>query len=144
MRDDIRNPGGHQQNGAVVIVLLELGNGFPAKTTDFAIGQDRFQAVAYFDPVLVVLDGEKKQDSVIGGFAADAPLLEKRNCVALNVGAVQGINRHDGDLRVRLLVDLLANVVQLRDGGRVQNVGEIVDVVGWLQLGDGFGAKQER
>lgn len=144
MSDDSGNPGRHQQNRAVVVVLLELRNGFAAKTTDFAIGQDRLQAVAYFDPVLVVLDGKKKEDSVICRLAADAPLLEKRNCVALNIGAIQGIYGYDGDLRVRLLVDLLANVVQLRDGGRVKNVGEIVDVVRRLQLRDRLGVKQER
>ena len=81
---------------------------------------------------------------MVCGLAADAPLLVQGDGVTFNVGTVQGIYRDYGDLRVRFLIELLADVVQLRDGGRVENVGEIVDVVSGMQLRDGLCRKQQR
>ena len=81
---------------------------------------------------------------MVRGFAPDAPLLVQRDGVALDVGTIQGIHRDDGDLGVRLLLDLLADVVQLRDRGLVEHVGEVVDVVGGAKLGDRLCRKQQR
>ena len=117
LRDDIRDPRGHQRYRAVVVILPEQRDRLAAKASDLAVGQNRLQAVADFDAVLPVLHRQQDQDSVVGGLAADAPLLVQGDGVALDVRTVQGIHRDDGDLRVRFLVDLLADVVQLRDGG---------------------------
>ncbi len=144
LRDDIGDPRGHQRYCAVVVILPEQRDGLAANGSNLAVGQNRLQAVADFDAVFPVLHRQQDQDSVVGGLAADAPLLVQGDGVALYVRTVQGIYRDHGNLCVRFLVELLADVVQLRDGGRVQNVGEIVDVVGGTQLGDGLCRKQQR
>ena len=71
-------------------------------------------------------------------FAANAPLLVQGDGIAFNVRTVQGIYCDYGNLGLRFLLELLADVVQLRDGGRIQNVGEVVDIIGRTQLGGGF------
>ena len=65
-----------QRHRAVVVVLPEQRDSFAAKTSDFAIGQDRFQPVADFDAVFPVLHRQEDQNAVVGGLAADAPLLK--------------------------------------------------------------------
>jgi hypothetical protein len=142
LRDDIRDPRRHQGNGAAIVILPEQRDCLAAKVSDLAIGEDRLQSVADFDAVFPVLHRQKDEDSVVRGFAADTPLLVQVNGVTLNVRTIQGIHRDYGDLGVRLLVELLADVIQLRDGGLIENMGEIVDVVGRMQLGDGLCPKQ--
>ena len=60
--------------------------------------------------------------------------LKRSNRVAFNVGAIEGIDGDEGDLRVRLLVDLAADVVDLRGRAGIENVREIVDVTRRLKL----------
>jgi len=81
---------------------------------------------------------------VVGGLAANTPLFVEGDGIAFNVRTVQGIYCGYGNLGLRFLLDLLADVVQLRDGGRIQNVGEIVDIIGRTQLGDGFCRNEQR
>ncbi len=66
LRDDIGDSRGHQQHRAVVVVLPEQRNRLAAKAADFAVRQNRFQAVANFDAVFPVLHRQQDQDSVIG------------------------------------------------------------------------------
>ena len=138
LRDDVGDPRSHQRYGAVVVILPQQRDRLAAKASDLAISQDRLQPVADFDAVFVVLHRQQDQDSVVRGFAADSPLLVQGDGVALNVGAVERIYGDHGNLRVRFLVELLADVVELRDGGLIEDVGEVVDVVGGAQLGDGL------
>src|ERR1700730_11101152 len=44
---------------------------------------------------------------------------------------------------MRLLVDLPANLIHLRDRVLVQNVGKVVDVAGRLELGNGFSLRRQ-
>jgi len=139
LRDDVGDPCSHQRYGAVVVILPQQRDRFAAKASDLAIRQDRFQPVADFDAVFVVLHRQQDQDSVVRGFAPDSPLLVQGHGVALDVGAVQGIYCDHGNLRLRFLVELLADVIELRDGGLIKDVSEVVDVVGGAQLGDRLG-----
>ena len=136
LRDDIRDSRRHQRHGAVVVVLPQQRDSLAAEASDLAVGQDRFQSVADFDAVFVVLHRQQDQDTVVRGFASDTPLLVQGDGVALDVRTVESVYRDYGDLRLGFLVELLADVVQLRDGGLVEDVGEVVDVVGGTQLGD--------
>ena len=73
---------------------------------------------------------------MICALVADAPFLEQINREALDIGAIQRIDGYQRDLGVRLFVDLLAGVVDLRNRVRIKNVREIIDVSGRLQLGN--------
>jgi hypothetical protein len=144
LRDDIGNPRRHEQHCAAVVALLQEGNGFAPKAADFAVRQNRLQAVANFDAVFPVLHSEENQNSVIGGFAADAPLLVQVDGVVLNFRTVQGIDGHNRDLRVRFLFDLQADVIQLRDCALIENMGKVAHIVGRTHLRDRLGVEQER
>ena len=69
--------------------------------------------------------------------------LYKIDGVALNVRTVERIDSDDRDLRVRLLFDLLADVIQLRDRGLIKDMGEVVNVIGGTQLRDRLSMKQK-
>ena len=42
-----------------------------------AVGQDRLQAVAYFNAVAMILDGEEQHDPLVLAFFADSPLTKQ-------------------------------------------------------------------
>lgn len=71
---------------------------------------------------------------MVGGFAADAPLLKQINRKALDIRTVQRINGYYGDLGVGLLIDLKAEAVDPGGRARVEDVREIVDVACRLKL----------
>jgi hypothetical protein len=71
---------------------------------------------------------------VIRHLAAYAPLLEEIDRITIHFRAIQRIDGYDRNLSVRLLFNLLANVIQLRDRALVQHVGEVVDVVRRTEL----------
>ena len=81
---------------------------------------------------------------MVCGFAADAPFVEEIDRITFDVGSVERLNGDDGNLRVRLLVDLLTNIVELRDGVLVKDVSEVVDVIRGFQLRYGLGMKSKR
>ena len=58
----------------------------------------------------MILDGVEDQNSPVCGLAANPPFLEKIDCVSFNVGAIEGIDSDQGDLRMGLFVDLLKQV----------------------------------
>ncbi len=138
LRDDVGDSRSHQRDGAVVVILPQQRDRFAAKASDLAIGQDRLQPVADFDAVFAVLHRQQDQHSVVRGFAANAPLLVQGDGVALNVCTVEGIYGDHGNLRMGFLVELLADVIELPDGGLIEDVGKVVDVIGGAQLGDGL------
>jgi hypothetical protein len=144
LRDDVCHSRRHQRNRALVVVLPEQRDRLAANASHFSVGQDRLQSVADFDAVSVVLRRQEDQDSMVCSFAADAPLLVQGDGIAFYVGSVQRIYCDYSGLSMRFLIELLADVIQLRDGGRVENVGEIVDVVGGTQLRDRLCPKQQR
>ena len=56
--------------------------------------------------------------------------LKRSTAIALDVGAIEGIDRDERDLGVSLFIDLPADVGDLRGRVRIQNMGEIIDVTG--------------
>src|ERR1700691_159663 len=87
----------------------------------------------------MIIDRIKDQYSSVLGFAAHSPLMEKVDCVALDIRTIERMNRHYRDLGMSLLFDLVADVIHLRDRVLIQNVSEVVDVVGGLELGNRLG-----
>jgi len=73
LRDYVRDAAGEQRHASVVISLAKIRDHLASESTDFAVGQDRFQAVADLRPVFVVVHGEEYQDSAGGLFRTDAP-----------------------------------------------------------------------
>jgi hypothetical protein len=67
--------------------------------------------------------------------------MEKVDGVTLNISAIEGLYSHHCDLRMGLFVNLPADLVHLRDRILIQNVGEIIDVVGRFELGDRLGPR---
>ena len=133
-RNHFGHAAGYQQQGFVVVPAPHQRNGFALKTADLAIGQNRLQSVTHFNASAVIPDGVKDQNPAIGGFRADPPFLEEVDRVTLDVGPIQGIDGHDGNLGVSLFVDLPADVRDLCRRIRAENVREIVDVTCGLEL----------
>ncbi len=52
--DGLGHPAGHQRKCPAVISIAKQRNGLAAEAAHFAVGQDRLQAIANFDPILVL------------------------------------------------------------------------------------------
>ncbi len=139
--DDVRDPRSDEQEGLAIVAGAHEWDRFALKSADLAVGQDGLEPVANLDAGAVIVDGIQNQNAAVGGLAAYSPLMEEVDGVAFDIGAIERVNGDDGDLGVRLLVDFAADVVHLRDGVLVQNVSEIVDVIGGFELSDGFGLR---
>jgi len=137
----VRDTAGDQQQGLAVIFAAHERNGFALKASHLAIGQNRFEAIAHLNAGAVIADGIKDQDSAIGRFAADSPLMEKIDGITFDVGAVEGIDRDESDLGVGFLVDLMAEIFNLGSRAGIEDVGEVVDVAGGLEILDGLGPR---
>ncbi len=72
------------------------------------------------------------------------PVVFKLRGVVGRIVAVEIVHRHHGNLRVRLLIHLLAKIVQPRLGSRIQDAGKIVDIVVGMQRIDRFGGNPRR
>ena len=88
MRDHICNPHCAQSNRAVVIALPEQRHGFAPDAANPAIGEDRFETVAYRRPIFVVFNREQDQRAAVGALAADPPCLIETHGVIEYVLAV--------------------------------------------------------
>ncbi len=89
----------------------------------------------------MVLGGEQYQDAAVFPLGPYSPLLIKVDGIADHVGAIHRLDRDHGNLGVCLGVDLLADVVELCDCVGVENLGEVIDVVTGMELGDGLGVQ---
>src|SRR5690242_4196116 len=85
LRDDIGHSRGHQQEGACVVVLPQQRHRLTAKSANFTVRQDWFQAVANFDAVFPVLHGQQDHESMVGFLIADSPAFEQIDGVAVDV-----------------------------------------------------------
>ena len=74
LRDHIRDAASQQRDACIVISLAEIRDHLAAEATDFAVGQDWFQAIADLRPVFVIVYGEENQHAAGGLLGADAPL----------------------------------------------------------------------
>ena len=90
----------------------------------------------------MILSRQQDQHTLVGSFAADAPFVEEIDGIALNVGPVERLYSDDGDLCMRLLFDLLTNIVELCDGVLIKDMSKIVDVIRGFELRYGLGTKK--
>jgi len=67
--------------------------------------------------------------------------MEKIDGITFDVGAVQCIDRDESDLSVGLIVDLMAEVFYVGSRAGIEDVGEIVDVAGGLEVFDRLGVR---
>jgi hypothetical protein len=91
----------------------------------------------------VVINGIQDEHPAVGGLASHAPLMKKIHRVTFNIGTIQGLDAHNGDLGMCLLVNLPADLIHLRDRVLIQNVREVIDVVGGFELSDRFGSRSQ-
>jgi len=122
------------QQGIAVVTAAHERNHFALKAAHLAIGQNRLQSVSGLNARTVILDRVKNQNAAVSGLAADPPLLEEINSIRLNVAAIQRIDGHHGDLGMSVVIDLPTDVLHLSDCLRLKNVGEVVNVAGWMEL----------
>jgi hypothetical protein len=132
LRDNVRNAEGHERDGTVVVALFEQRDGFPSEATHLAIRQNRFQPVASLNAVTPILSGEQDQHAAVGRLASNSPLLVQIGCVAFDVGVIERLDCDHRDLSMSFLIDLLTNAVELRDCVGIEDMSEVVDVVGRL------------
>ena len=108
--------------------MAEDRDSFAAEAADFAVREDRLQAIADLGPVGTVVHGEEYQDTAIGLLGANAPFRGEVESVLDDWLAVGGGDGDYGDLRVGFLIDFGAKSGELVAGGLAQDVGEIVYV----------------
>lgn len=126
---DLYDGGGY---GGVVIPCLQLRNDGAPDDADLAVGENAFEAVAGLNAASAVLNGEQQDDAAISSLGADLPLVFERGGEVFDWLAVERLYRDHGNLRVGLAIDLKAKGIQVLDGLRRKNTGEITDVVGGL------------
>ncbi len=139
----LRDSRSDQQERLVIAPTPHKRDGLPLEASDFAIRQNRLQSIANLDASTVVVDRIKDQHSAIGGFASDPPLMEQIDGVTFDVAAIERMNGHYGDLGMGFFVNLPADFFDLRDGIRVQNMCEIVDVATGFQFRNRFGLRRQ-
>ena len=131
-RDDVGDLLNAGLDGRAVLPLLELCVHAAADVADLGVGKDAFKAIAYFDPVLMILDGEDEEDALVSGLGADLPGVFEGGRPGVDVLAVEGFDGDDLNGCVSFGVDLPSEVFDVFLGGRVDNVGEVADVAGGL------------
>jgi hypothetical protein len=134
--DCLRYASEDQQQCGVVIAAAHERHCLALEASDFAIRKNWFEPVADFDARTMILDDVKDEHAAIRPFTSDPPLLEEIDRVALDVAALERVDGYERDLRVGLGVELLGDVRDLRGRLRIQDVREIVDVIGGLELRD--------
>src|SRR5271154_4328889 len=145
--DDLPDPRDAARNRQVVVASLHGRHHGAADVAYLGVVQDAFEAVAHLDAALGGAHDEQHQDAAIGALGADLPLLfesggELFYRLRAAVVPLDGLDGDDGDLGVRLPIDLEAEIVDAVDGLRRQNAGEVVDVAGrGGQLGHLLGAR---
>src|ERR1019366_6596799 len=99
----------------------QIRHRFPTKTTYLAIRKNRFQTIADTRSELAILRRQQDQPPAILPFRPDPPLLIQRHRVTHHILAIDRLHRNHGNLRLRLLIHLLAKSVQPRLCSRIQN-----------------------
>jgi len=108
-----------------------MGDYESADVADFGIRQDTFEAVSYFNPVVVVVDGNEHEYATVGSLAANFPFFFEAIGEICLVVTVQIMDGNDGDLSVGLaVVHLPAEPIKARCGLWREDMGKVRDVVG--------------
>ena len=125
-----------------VLPLPQKRQHFAAEAADFAIRQDRFQAVADFSPVLSVVDGEQHRYAAVFAFWPDAPFLKEAIGKILRGVAFERVDGYDGKLRIGLPIELLAEGRNSLARFRIHYACEVVDVTLRRKLFDLFRGRE--
>ena len=142
LRNDAGDLRGDLQNGRAILVLAQERHHISAKPADFAIRQNRLQAVAHLGPILMVVHSEQNHHATVLALWSDAPLSKKPVREILHRVALKRVNCHYGDLRVRFLIHLLAKRSQVLARSIIQDAGEVIYVPSWRKLVDPLGVNR--
>ena len=135
--DDLRHLTHRRRHRAVIVAGLQVGNHVAADVARLAVGQNAFQSVADFDPVLVIGDGQKNHGVTVLArcliLVPHLPVVFELRGVVGRVVAVEIVHGHHGNLRVgRGVVKLGTDGIEPRDRLRREHVRKIAYVVGGL------------
>lgn len=138
--DHFRNFSGKVKQATVVISRSKSGRHLAAKAADFAIGQNGFESVTHFSPILVVVRGQQNQDAAIIVLVANAPLFEKIIREIRRLQTFKRFDGHHGNLGVSFLIDFRAERRNLRRSLRVKYAGKVINVTLRIEVFDFFRA----
>ncbi len=94
-----------------------------------AVGKDRLQAVADFDAIAMILDGEEQHDPLVLALLADAPLAIQRIGDVFDGVAVQRRDSHQIAICAPVICSTLAAIgFQPRARLRIENFREVADI----------------
>jgi len=77
---------------------------------------------------------QQNEHAAIVRLRANAPLPKEACCESLNGGAFQALDGHNSDLCLGAMIDLAAEIFQLSRGLAIDDVGEVIDKAGRLEL----------
>ncbi len=136
--DDLSDVLGSQRDRRIVIALAQIRHHFAADRSDFTVGQNSFQAVSDFKPVMVVVGRNQEKQAAVGTLRPHLPLFFQPHGEIVN-GVIAGrMDGHDGNLGVGLVIDFCAKRFQAAARRCRQHPGEIVHIAGGLQIADLF------
>jgi hypothetical protein len=84
-----RNTSGEEKKGAIVVASSKVRNSLAPESTHFSVRKNCLQAIADFDSIAAILDGEQNQNTAIGGYLANTPTFKQVYRVRLNVSTVK-------------------------------------------------------
>ncbi len=111
LRDHRGNARSNQRCRRRIIPGAQDGNHLASESTDLAVRKNRLEAVTDVRVVFAIVRRQQDEHASIASLFSDSPLLVQINCVFKNVFAVRRFHRNHGDLRIRLLLDLMAKSV---------------------------------
>ena len=127
--DTAGNLGDSQGHSAVVIRLLEQRLHGAADVSGLLVGNNALKTISDFDTTLSVLDSKDDKDAAIILFRSNAPLVFKLCREVLDRHIFQCFDSDDGDLCMRLVIDLGTELVQAERGLRGDYISEVADIV---------------
>jgi hypothetical protein len=136
------SPGCSFDAGAV-ISLEKIGAHQAASVTGPSVVNDGFEAVAYFDAVGAFGGRDEQEDTAIVFFVSDTELFEKVVAILIDVLAFKRADSDDGHLGAGFLFELGREIFEASLGVRRNDVGEIGDVAGRVDVRNLFGISSE-
>ncbi len=100
------NLGGYLQKRGAILILPQKRQHLPAEAAYLAIGKNGLKAVPNFGPVLMFAYREQHHDAAVFAFRSNAPFLEEPVGKILSRIAFERADRYDGELSIRLLIQL--------------------------------------
>ena len=130
-------------DAAAVVSLKKKRTHETACVAGAGVGDYWFEAVADFDSIGALRRRDEQEDTTIFFFAADAELRVEVIAVLLDGFAFERTNGDNGHLRAGFSLDLQAESFEAGFGVRMDDVGEIGDVAGGVNVLDVFSRSNE-